>query len=51
VAGNVVPSSCSVGVAIAPRHGNSYQQLFKNADKAQYTAKKSGKNKYVIYEK
>lgn len=51
VAGNVVPSSCSVGVAIAPRHGNSYQKLFKNADKAQYTAKKSGKNKYVIYEK
>lgn len=50
VAGNVVSSSCSVGVAIAPKHGNSYQQLFKNADKAQYTAKKSGKNKYVIFE-
>lgn len=50
VAGNVVPSSCSVGVAIAPRHGNSYHQLYKNADKAQYIAKKSGKNKYVIFE-
>lgn len=50
VAGQVVSSSCSVGVAIAPRHGNSYQKLYKNADKAQYVAKKSGKNNYVIFD-
>lgn len=50
VAGEVVSTSCSVGVAIAPQHGNSYKQLYKNADKAQYLAKKSGKNKHIIFD-
>ncbi len=49
VAGEVVSTSCSVGVAIAPQHGNTYKQLYKNADKAQYLAKKAGKNNYIIF--
>jgi len=51
VAGEVVSTSCSVGVAIAPQHGNSYKQLYKNGDKALYLAKKAGKNKYIIFDK
>jgi diguanylate cyclase (GGDEF)-like protein len=50
VAGEIVSTSCSVGVAIAPQHGNSYTQLYKNADKAQYLAKKAGKNKHIIFD-
>ena len=35
--------TCSVGVAIFPYHGKSYEALFDKADKAVYTAKANGK--------
>lgn len=41
--------SCSVGVAIAPLHGNSFLELYRKADKAQYFAKRSGKNRYCVF--
>lgn len=39
-----VAISASIGVAMYPINGISYLQLFRNADKALYAAKQSGKN-------
>lgn len=40
----------SMGAAIMPECGTSYAELFQAADRALYTAKTTGKNKYLIYE-
>lgn len=45
-----IPMGCSVGVALAPEHGNSYLHLFKCADQALYQAKNKGKHAYVFYD-
>ncbi|MGR5145684.1 putative bifunctional diguanylate cyclase/phosphodiesterase [Photobacterium alginatilyticum] len=42
---------CSVGVAIAPEHGSTYESLSKCADEAMYVAKHSSKNQYQLYNK
>lgn len=42
--------TCSIGIAIYPYHGTSYEELFNKADKAVYTAKANGKNGYRIYD-
>ncbi|MEG1448940.1 MAG: diguanylate cyclase, partial [Oscillospiraceae bacterium] len=42
--------SASVGVAIYPDNGKSYNELYKNADKALYKSKESGKNCFSFYE-
>ncbi len=39
----------SIGVSTYPDNGNTYEELFKLADKALYIAKEKGKNRYVIY--
>ena len=41
--------SCSIGVAYYPKAGTSFEELFANADEALYSAKETGKNKYVIF--
>jgi len=41
--------SWSIGVALAPTHGQSYGELFRHADEALYLAKKSGKDTFRIY--
>ena len=41
--------SCSIGIALAPAHGQSYYELFRHADQALYRAKAMGKNGYAIY--
>lgn len=41
--------SGSVGVALCPTHGQSFQDLYKNADVALYASKIKGKNCYTIY--
>ena len=43
--------SCSVGVAMVPEHGRSYQKLFQRADRALYQAKDLGKNTYAVFQK
>ncbi|MBR3839945.1 MAG: diguanylate cyclase [Erysipelotrichales bacterium] len=48
--GKRVSTSCSLGVAFAPDAGNTYDELFKKADEAQYVAKRSGKARFVIWE-
>lgn len=42
--------SCSVGIALAPVHGTSYNELFRRADFALYRAKKEGKNRCKLFE-
>ncbi len=39
-----VAISASIGIAMSPINGTTYLQLFRNADKALYAAKQSGKN-------
>lgn len=45
-----LPVSVSVGAALAPHHGNTYQELYRRADEALYHAKRKGKNRYSIYD-
>ncbi len=42
--------SCSIGIAISPEHGTSYNDLFNHADQALYQAKAGGKNDFHFYE-
>ena len=44
-----LPFSVSIGVALFPKHGNSYVDLFTHADRALYESKSRGKNCYSIY--
>ena len=41
--------SVSIGIAIAPKDGKSFQMLYSNADKALYHVKKNGKNSFDFY--
>ena len=41
--------SMSIGIAICPDHGNTFNQLYKKADAALYQAKALGKNRASIY--
>ena len=40
---------CSIGVAIAPRHGDSPEVLIRNADLALYAAKADGRGVHRLY--
>lgn len=43
-------SHASIGVAISPMHGKSFQDLYDASDKALYESKKKGKNIYSVYQ-
>lgn len=45
----LVSLSCSIGIALAPKDANNYQDLFQCCDTALYEAKTLGKNRYVIF--
>jgi diguanylate cyclase (GGDEF)-like protein/PAS domain S-box-containing protein len=47
--GHTILVSISMGIAIYPEHGESFDELLKNADTAMYQAKKNGRNRYVLY--
>lgn len=36
------PGGCSIGAAVYPEDGNSFEELYKQADQAMYEAKRSG---------
>lgn len=42
--------SISAGVAIYPRDGKNFDELYQKADLALYRAKMTGRNRYVIYD-
>lgn len=42
--------TCSLGVAVYPKDGHTFKELYANADRALYQAKLKGKNTYVIYD-
>lgn len=39
----------SIGIAICPEHGSSFEELYKKADEALYAVKNGGKNSACIY--
>ena len=41
--------SASIGIAIAPQDGNSFEILYKKADIALYESKFNGKNQYSFF--
>lgn len=42
--------SVSIGVAACPHDGRTYRELYRNADRAMYMAKKEGKNRFVRHQ-
>lgn len=43
--------SGSVGVALCPQHGTTFEELYANADAALYECKRRGKDGYAIYDR
>lgn len=44
------PISSSIGIAMYPKDGLTYQDLYQKADIALYGAKRSGRNRYIIFD-
>ena len=49
VFGEEVETSASIGIAMAPDHGDSYDELLSRADEAMYRAKSRGRNAFQMY--
>lgn len=47
--GDTVAISGSLGVAVYPKDGADFDELYQHADQAQYSAKQQGRNRYVLY--
>ncbi|KRQ03780.1 bifunctional diguanylate cyclase/phosphodiesterase [Bradyrhizobium manausense] len=48
--GHHLTTDASIGIALAPRHGNALDQILKNADMAMYAAKSAGRHTYRFFE-
>jgi diguanylate cyclase (GGDEF)-like protein len=48
--GHLVTTDASIGIALAPQHGNGLDQLLMNADMAMYAAKFDGRRTYRFFE-
>lgn len=48
--GHIMPTTTSIGIAVAPQDGSTAQELMKNADLALYRAKQEGKGCYHFFE-
>lgn len=42
-------TTASIGIAMYPEHGSTFEQLLQNADVAMYKAKENGKNTYCFF--
>lgn len=42
-------TSCSLGIALAPQHGSTSEDLIRNADTAMYTAKEGGRGQFCVF--
>ncbi|MFA5214967.1 EAL domain-containing protein [Sulfuricurvum sp.] len=49
IAGQALSISASIGIALYPENGESFEALLQSADTAMYQAKESGKNTYCFY--
>jgi len=49
VGGNEVYTSASIGIAISPEHGETYDDLMSHADEAMYRSKALGRHTYQVY--
>ena len=49
IAGASVTIGCSIGIAIAPQHGEDAEELIRNADLALYAAKADGRGVHRFY--
>lgn len=47
---NSVKVTCSIGIALYPRDGTTFKEIYSKADKALYQAKDQGKDQYVLYD-
>ena len=50
IAGRNIGVNCSIGVGIAPVHGDNSGELIKNADLALYRAKSDNSNSFKVFE-
>ncbi|MEJ2032329.1 MAG: sensor domain-containing diguanylate cyclase [Deltaproteobacteria bacterium] len=41
--------TCSIGISLYPDHGADIDTILKNADRAMYQAKQTGRNQYQLY--
>jgi diguanylate cyclase (GGDEF)-like protein len=48
--GHHLTTDASIGIALAPGHGNALDQILKNADMAMYAAKSAGRHTYRFFE-
>jgi diguanylate cyclase (GGDEF)-like protein len=48
--GHQLTTDASIGIALAPEHGDSLDQILKNADLAMYAAKSAGRRTYRFFE-
>jgi diguanylate cyclase (GGDEF)-like protein len=48
--GNVADVGASIGIAIAPEHGDASEPLVQNADVALYAAKEAGRGRCCVFE-
>ena len=48
--GHRVEIGTSIGIALAPEHGNDQEQLLKKADLALYRSKSAGRNCFTVYD-
>lgn len=44
-----VYTGCSLGIALAPQHGENSENLIRNADTAMYTAKEGGRGQFCVF--
>jgi diguanylate cyclase (GGDEF)-like protein len=49
LSGQEVNTTASIGIAVAPEHGDTYDALLSRADEAMYRAKSAGRNAFQMY--